>query len=187
MHPNSGRKQSPEHIRKRIESRRKNGTYVFSEEHKEKLRKARLGKKHTDEWKRMMSNKMMGRISPMKGKTHTKKWRELMRKKMLGRDAWWMKGTHLSEETKQKLRDRPKGKNIVNWKGDFAGYSAMHYWVAREKGKPKHCEHCKRTDKKKYEWANKDHRYARNTDDYIRLCTSCHRIYDNENNLFITI
>jgi hypothetical protein len=46
------------------------------------------------------------------------------------------------------------------------------------KGKPSKCEHCEREDKKKYEWANIDHKYARKIEDYIRLCTSCHRLYD---------
>lgn len=178
MHKNKGKKQSQEHIRKRVEARRKNGTYTVSDEARKKNSESHKGKKHTEDWKMLMSKIMMGRVSPMKGKTHTQEWRELMRKKMLGRDAWWMKGTHLSEETKQKLRDRPRGMAIASWKGDFAGYSAMHYWVNREKGKPKKCEHCGRTDKKKYEWANKNHTYKRNKDDYVRLCTSCHRKYD---------
>lgn len=40
------------------------------------------------------------------------------------------------------------------------------------------CERCHRTDKKKYEWANKSGRYLRDLTDWIRLCTSCHRLHD---------
>lgn len=75
----------------------------------------------------------------------------------------------------------PKGKvgeeNYI-WKGEFASYGAMHKWVARWKGKPMVCDHCGSKRKKKYEWSNKDHQYRRNLDDYQRLCTSCHRLYD---------
>jgi hypothetical protein len=59
----------------------------------------------------------------------------------------------------------------------------MHVWVARWKVKPSLCEHCGTTKSKKYEWANIDHKYRRVLDDYIRLCTSCHRNYDYQNHL----
>lgn len=71
----------------------------------------------------------------------------------------------------------------LNWKGDDVGYQALHTWVRKYKGTPKKCEHCGRTDKKKYEWANVDHLYNRNLCDYVRLCTKCHRQFDKENNL----
>jgi len=74
------------------------------------------------------------------------------------------------------------GDRNKSWKGDFASYDAMHKWVKRQKGKPKKCEVCGSIKKKKYEWANIDHSYKRNVDDYIRMCTSCHRRYDIENN-----
>ena len=31
-------------------------------------------------------------------------------------------------------------------------------------------------------WANIDHKYRRNLDDWIGLCAKCHRRYDIENN-----
>jgi len=40
------------------------------------------------------------------------------------------------------------------------------------------CELCGTEDAKKYEWANKDHKYFRNTNDWMRVCTKCHRNYD---------
>lgn len=73
--------------------------------------------------------------------------------------------------------------NHPEWKGIFAKRVAKHQWVQRRKGKPKFCEHCGIKDKNKvYDWANIDHKYKRNIDDYIRLCRSCHRKYDMENN-----
>jgi len=66
----------------------------------------------------------------------------------------------------------------ITFIGDNAGNQAMHNWVKKHKGIPKYCEHCKRTDKGAYHWANIDHKYKRNLDDYIRLCVSCHNKYD---------
>ena len=80
---------------------------------------------------------------------------------------------------------KPKGVKHYAWKGEKVSYWGMHMWIVREKGLPKSCEHCGRTDRKKYEWANKDHTYKRNLDDYIRLCTSCHRKYDIEHNNYV--
>lgn len=71
------------------------------------------------------------------------------------------------------------GDKNKSWKGDLATYSAIHYWVSGNKGKPKKCEHCGTTKAKKFEWANIDHEYKRDLNDYIRLCTPCHRKYDN--------
>ena len=97
-------------------------------------------------------------------------------KKMLGRK--------LSEEHKEKIKlNTPIGFKHANWKGEGASYSSKHIWITKELGKPNYCEHCERTDKKKYEWANKDHKYRRKNEDYLRLCTSCHRNYDYKNNL----
>jgi len=69
------------------------------------------------------------------------------------------------------------------WKGEDATYVVMHRWVQNNRGKATLCEHCKQTDKKRYEWANIDHKYKRNLSDYIQLCTACHVKYDRENGL----
>ncbi len=66
------------------------------------------------------------------------------------------------------------------WKGDNAKKSAMHVWVNTWKGKPRKCENCGTETAKKFEWANVDHKYRRVLEDYIRMCTSCHRKYDRD-------
>jgi len=77
------------------------------------------------------------------------------------------------------------GKNNFNWKGDNAGYDAIHKWIYRQKGKPKICKHCGISYKeKRLEWINIDHKYKRDIDDFISLCVSCHRKYDFKNNNF---
>jgi len=64
------------------------------------------------------------------------------------------------------------------WRGDKVGYSALHGWVRRRLGIPRFCEGCGSENKKKYEWANISGEYKRDINDWIRLCTSCHRIFD---------
>ncbi len=80
-----------------------------------------------------------------------------------------------------KLTNPAKDDRQAMWKGIDASYSAKHYWVSRKKGKPNQCQVCGTKGKRKYEWANIDHKYSRDKDDYIRMCTSCHRKYDIEN------
>lgn len=87
------------------------------------------------------------------------------------------------ERTKQ-LKGLSRGEHRYNWKGDEASYDSIHSWVERYRGKPQFCEHCKRDDLRlKYEWANVDHRYRRNLEDWIRLCVRCHRWYDQDHEL----
>ncbi len=104
----------------------------------------------------------------------------------------------VSDETRTKLSISLKGKNKGNtfakghkgvygeknimWKGENAGYHALHKWISAARGNPKECELCFRTDKKKYEWASKTHKYLRDVSDWMRVCTSCHRKYDIEHN-----
>jgi hypothetical protein len=101
-----------------------------------------------------------------------------------------MKGKHNSPKSEFKKGMTPwnkgkeclavKGESNHHWKGDNAGYVSIHMWVSRWKGRPKLCDVCGSTQEKKYEWANIDHRYKRVLDDYIRMCTRCHRKYDKE-------
>lgn len=70
------------------------------------------------------------------------------------------------------------GEKNNRWAGDNVGYDGVHMWIKKIRGKASKCEHCKRTDRKKYEWCSKDHKYTRNAEDYLELCTSCHRKYD---------
>ena len=101
---------------------------------------------------------------------------------MIKTNGRFVKGHKLSEITKQKIREANIGKKSPVWKGNNVGYHALHSWIERWKGTPELCENCGTTTAKKYEWANIDHLYKRILEDYIRLCTSCHRKYDVKNN-----
>ena len=79
------------------------------------------------------------------------------------------------------LKNNPKisEENSYLWKGNGAGYNALHSWIRKKLGKPKVCHNCKTEVAKKYEWANISKEYKRELSDWVRLCTSCHRFYDN--------
>ena len=64
------------------------------------------------------------------------------------------------------------------WKGDEAGYSALHLRVESARGKPQQCSRCDTTDPARfYEWANLTGHYE-DVLDYARMCRQCHRAYD---------
>ena len=88
-------------------------------------------------------------------------------------------------EHKRKLSEarKLKGKNHPNWLGSGVGYRALHRWIERKLGKPKICEHCGvMVREKRLCWANRDHKYRRNFDDWFSCCYKCHQIYDIKNN-----
>lgn len=63
------------------------------------------------------------------------------------------------------------------------GYRNLHYWVERQLGKPEICEHCGKIERRSrfIDWANKSGEYKRNINDWLRLCRSCHSLYDYGN------
>ena len=79
----------------------------------------------------------------------------------------WNKGIKFPNKTNE---------NNNNWKGDNVGYNGIHRWVYRYKGKPKICKHCNKI--KNIQWANINHQYKRKIEDFISLCSSCHKLYD---------
>jgi hypothetical protein len=103
----------------------------------------------TDEWRRKMSEA------------------RLLRKEKLG---------YLnSPETREKMSNAHKGEKSAHWKGDDV---VPHHWIEKKLGKPRYCEHCKRTDRKVYDWSNKNHKYIKIIEDWQRLCRKCHIAYD---------
>jgi hypothetical protein len=71
-----------------------------------------------------------------------------------------------------------RGPDNHAWKGDEAGYSALHLRVVEARGKPTRCAACDTVDpERRYEWANLTGDYT-DIADYIRLCLPCHRRFD---------
>jgi NUMOD3 motif len=86
------------------------------------------------------------------------------------------RGVKQSAETVAKRIMR--GERHGNWKGDQAGYEALHAWVRLRLGNPSRCEHCGTTKPRHYEWANVSGKYKRQLSDWIRLCKPCHSKFD---------
>ena len=68
-----------------------------------------------------------------------------------------------------------KGKRFGFWEGDKTTYRRLHQRVDARRGKPNHCEDCKKD--KKCDWANVSGNYQ-NVMNYRRLCKSCHNKLD---------
>lgn len=86
-------------------------------------------------------------------------------------------------ETIAKMKLAQVGTKHWKWGGKNICYTAIHKWVQRHKGVPKFCVHCGTTDPKMtYEWANVSRKYLRDLNDFIRLCTPCHKKFDKNHN-----
>jgi hypothetical protein len=65
------------------------------------------------------------------------------------------------------------------WAGNKATYLAAHKRVYRTRGKAFGCGKCGSQEDQKYHWANLTGDYL-NPMDFMSMCVSCHRRYDNE-------
>lgn len=99
-----------------------NKSYKLSEEHKNKIRIAHLGKPHphsghkiTQEIKEKISKSQQGKIPWMKGKKHTEESKNKMSDANKG-NIPWIKGKKHSKETKEKisLKAKERLKNLEN-------------------------------------------------------------------------
>lgn len=73
-----------------------------------------------------------------------------------------------------------KGSKNDSWKGDTAGYSALHRRLYSLYGKPKQCSVCNTEDiDKHYDYANLTGNYQ-DVEDYAPMCRSCHWKYDKK-------
>ncbi|MBU1092552.1 hypothetical protein KJ836_02705 [Patescibacteria group bacterium] len=83
-----------------------------------------------------------------------------------------------------KKRPEFSGENHPQWKGDDAGYAAIHNWVRRNFDGEDLCEFCGSEKSKVYDWANISGKYKRNKSDWLRLCRSCHIKFDKGRYLY---
>lgn len=83
---------------------------------------------------------------------------------------------HLPER-RSAIKRNQFGAANSSWRGDEAGYQALHLRVDSARGKPMRCDWCEDTNGSRYEWANLTGDYT-NVWDFVRLCVSCHRTYD---------
>lgn len=74
-------------------------------------------------------------------------------------------------------RNHPKGSDSCHWKGDNLSYCSAHLFVSAIKPKPGSCAVCGSTSGR-LELANLDGYYNRDPNNYVWLCTKCHRKMD---------
>ena len=63
------------------------------------------------------------------------------------------------------------------WKGDEAGYQALHIRLYKRFGKPDHCSVCGTREAPAFDYANLTGNYA-DISDYAPMCRSCHHKFD---------
>ncbi len=107
--------------------------------------------------------------------------------KFCSKDCYWkdLVGKKNDSKTKFKEGNIPYNEGLPEdqqpgWKGDKVQYDALHDWVRKHLGKPSKCDFCGTTEAKRFEWANKTGEYKRELSDWLRLCKSCHVIYDKK-------
>lgn len=113
-------------------------------------------------------------------------------KKKMSKAKIGKKSKMFGKHQSAKMIEKISGANNVTWK-DNVGYMGLHLWVIRHLGQPTKCEHCRkdRLTGHQIDWANKDHMYKRNLDDWLRLCRKCHcvydKIYNNKNSIMLNL
>jgi hypothetical protein len=122
--------------------------------------------------------------------------------KYCSKECWSIRGTHhemkcigcgkvgLVRSThkfcSRECAHKQRGELAQNFKGEAADYSAIHKWIRANYGKPEKCLYCK-TQGKRMHWANIDHKYTRNINDWIPLCAQCHSWFDNGNEKCVSV
>jgi len=166
--------------------------------------KLRVGMRHGGEAKNKMSEARMGvepwnkdKVGIVSDETR-EKMSNSAKKKLENPENHPFYGRKHSDESKKKMSDTRKelyktgkitvwnkdlegfrsGEENNMWKGDEASYSAIHKWVGIYKPKSKVCEVC---DEKanRLELANLSGFYYRDIHDYMWMCVSCHRRFDD--------
>jgi len=98
---------------------------TMTEEHKSKLRKVWIGRKHTEESKKKMSNSAIGRKL-------SEEHKEKISKSLQGHHGYW-KGKKHSEEYKLKMSLSHRGEKGSGWKGGISILPYSKEWTRRLK------------------------------------------------------
>lgn len=139
------------------------------------MRKSK-GRKLSEEWKQKIRIGLLnsGRIYGLRSEETKKKISKKLKKNpdlITLRKNWEL------------LRNKTGNKHH-RWKGNKVHYSTIHRWIYRYYGKANKCENinCEVLGKR-FEWALiHEKKYKKDVDNYIQLCSRCHRKYDRSKN-----
>ncbi len=151
---------------------------IFTKEHKKKLSIARQGKKpalgikHSEETRKLISDKSKARWNDPEYKAHM----SIKRKEMHRQNP---------NRMKEIAKLVPKGSESSQWRGDKIKYFGIHQWLQKYYGKAYICQNltCELKELNLVcEWAKLKHvDYERKRENFVMLCRSCHRKYDKKN------
>jgi len=102
----------------------------------------------------------------MTDKRHTKKTKDKIRKSLTGRKTTQEHCNNLNKANTKDFKD--------------VTVSHRHRKIYRKHGKPTYCELNKSHKSKIYDWANINHKYNESINEWIRLCRSCHILFDRK-------
>lgn len=144
-----------------------------------------FGKNHTDESKEKMSVANLGR-------KHTEEQNKANSDRLKGRSNYWLKGKPMSEEQKEKLRiNVPRGKDSPHWKGGITPENrairsspTFKNWARQVKERDNYtCQECGKVGGE----LHSDHILPFYNNPELRfelsngrtLCIACHRLTDS--------
>ena len=87
-----------------------------------------------------------------------------------------IKGKHHSEEHRKNLSEAQRGEKNHRWKGDNAGYEALHHWVRKHFWPTGLCQMCMLVPPR--DLACITGIYNREFKNWRYYCRSCHKIFD---------
>jgi hypothetical protein len=97
----------------------------------------------------------------------------------LGRSLKYVQGVFRRNAipTRPQVKRNQTGPANASWKGDKAGYQALHTRVYQSRGRPFPCSVCGTMTAKAYDWANLTGNYQ-DIQDFAAMCRSCHWKHD---------
>ncbi len=112
-------------------------------------------------------------------------------KGLIGVSVGWNKGGEVPKEVRKKISDSTMGDKHWNWKGgtDTREYNLLHHRLHIDFGKPNKCENLDcYGDGKRFEYALVHGMvYELKMENFVQLCSACHRRYDKVNGFRIAI
>ena len=128
-------------------------------------------------YKRDLNGRFIKGSSSKLSEEHKRKIGDANRKSLTGKK--------LSQKHKDSIKKGMTGSCVdeknSQWKGENAGYMAIHNWIRRHWGTPRKCEDCGKNEQKRmYHWANISGLYKRDRSDWKRLCVPCHSLMDKK-------